>query len=156
MVDRDCLSEFSSEGRVRMTYVATLPYVVVYRFKDTKSLDEIQLTKFESVLEYLTGTAIYELEGSYGIQNIEFVDDEYTVQATRDGHAQNDWLIYLNFTPRVTYAVTEFNLPDGFGPIPDDEEIELSEITLGVYIDKDVPGEPPNNLDSLINITELS
>ena len=152
MIDRDARGEMAGSG-LRLTYTATFPFSIIYRYPEYLSKEDLELVKHESIDEYLTGGALSELQGCGGILETEIMSDEYTVQISRDDRHQNDWLVIVNFTPRITYKVTEFNLSEEFGPVVDDTIVSPKQITVGVY--RDVAGslgEAPNNLDNVLII----
>lgn len=152
MIDRDAVGELNG-GSLRLTYTATFPFSIIYRYPEYLSKSQLNLSGHESTVEYLTGMAFLELQGCGGIQEIEVLADEYTVQIDRDKHHQNDWLVILNFTPRIKYRVTEFNLDSQFGPDPDETIVEPSQITIGVYRDESESlGQPPHSLDNTLII----
>jgi hypothetical protein len=154
MVDRDANAIHHNDGGIYLTYTATLPYVIVYRLPGLLSQDDIELTKYESLLEFMTGTALGEWKHSKGITHVEFLDDEYTIQIARSEEHQKDWLVYVNFTPRVTYDITEFNLAPEFGDFDNTPDTPISQVEIGVFRDyTDSLGSLPHSLDNTIILT---
>lgn len=125
-------------------------YQLRYRYPGELALDDLPLNDFESIAEYLQGLALLRLQGGT-ISSIEVVGTEYPVVIQREEAQQSDWLVFINVQYLVTFAVTELDCPDGFGPEPPAEPSELTRLSLRIYRAR-AGNLADNTLDAVIEL----
>ena len=111
---------------------AIFPFSIIYRYPGYLQYKELPISQLESLLEYIQGNALMgDLE--CGFKKVEVDSTDASVNPQRLGglirepvnpkpesidQNENDWVIYINFSFTITYALTTFVLPPEFGTDP--------------------------------------
>ena len=111
---------------------AIFPFSIIYRYPGYLQYKELPIYQLESLLEYIQCNA---LMGDLGcdFKKVEIDSTDASVNPQRLGglirepvnpkpesidQNENDWVIYINFSFTITYALTTFVLPPEFGTDP--------------------------------------
>jgi len=111
---------------------AIFPFSLIYRYPGYVEFKNLPITQLESLLEYIQGNALMgDLE--CGFKKVEVDVTDASVNPQRLGglvrepvnpkpesvdQNENDWVVYINFSFTITYALTTFVLPIEFGTDP--------------------------------------
>ena len=111
---------------------AIFPFSIIYRYPGYLQYKELPISQLESLLEYIQGQALMgDLE--CGFKKVEVNSTDASVNPQRLGglirepvnpkpesvdQNENDWIVYINFSFTITYALTTFVLPPEFGTDP--------------------------------------
>jgi len=111
---------------------AVFPFSLIYRYPGYLQYKELPITQLESLLEYIQCNALMgDLE--CGFKKVEVDSTDASVNPQRLGGLirepvnpkpesldsnENDWVVYINFSLTITYAMNTFLLPPEFGTDP--------------------------------------
>jgi len=111
---------------------AIFPFSIIYRYPGYLQYKELPIYQLESLLEYIQCNA---LMGDLGcdFKKVEIDSTDASVNPQRLGglirepvnpkpesvdQNENDWVVYINFSLTITYAMNTFVLPVEFGTDP--------------------------------------
>ena len=111
---------------------AIFPFSIIYRYPGYLQYKELPIYQLESLLEYIQCNA---LMGDLGcdFKKVEIDSTDASVNPQRLGglirepvnpkpesvdQNENDWVVYINFSLTITYAMNTFVLPPEFGTDP--------------------------------------
>ena len=111
---------------------AIFPFSIIYRYPGYLQYKELPIYQLESLLEYIQCNA---LMGDLGcdFKKVEVDSTDASVNPQRLGglirepvnpkpesvdQNENDWVVYINFSLTITYAMNTFVLPVEFGTDP--------------------------------------
>jgi hypothetical protein len=127
--------EYRKIAEKQVEATAGLRYSLNYRLPGNWTLEEVDISRFESVVQFLLADAQISLPGCSGVKAILPRQQIEPLSIRRDEKQQNDWLIHLNFEFGVVFSLTEYDVPDEFSTrdLDENEVPEIVSFSLKVY-----------------------
>ncbi|MBW4421194.1 MAG: hypothetical protein KME13_18495 [Myxacorys californica WJT36-NPBG1] len=136
----------------------TFPFSIIFRYPREFSYHQLPISKLESLVEYIQGSALVEGICSDSISSVEPESTKNSVGVKRDGTDQDDWLVNCTFLLTVQFKVTLLELAPEYEPNDPDTTPVDSPINLGIKVYKSPsPVDPSNStLDTELNFTNIN